>query len=497
MAVNSNTARMEIPSRDEIAAKWLRDYSLRNPSASTAEGEEPHTLSLVFADQMMPVYAEARRSGDAATWLNQYGDDLDNTWAPRGIPRNPAKGGSGFVRITAASGGGPIFLNDEAKTQSGLVFACREERLDWQDGDVVPLEGIDTGTGTNLKAGTKLTWSEQRPGIGLECVVVSNFTGGAPREEDDAYKLRIAERQANPEAAGNDADVTGEAEKTPGVSVEKAFTYPCILGSCTTAVVCTLKPTSTNATRVPTEPQRALIEAHVVSQFPKGEIYVFPTAIEQLVSIACDVRWAKSAPGWQDLVPWPPRYAVGAGRIVVSPVTATATSFTLAKDNGGSYTGIPAPQPGNTIAFFDKANNRFSRKKIATVTGTGPWAITCSTDLNASDTSYVPLFTQWVGPWSDSLQALLPGIVSAFATLGPGEMVSSPQLQDGLRQLRYPPSEEEWPSALTSKALNSAFDVPEVATGVWTDGADTAATVGTPGVTCYVISPKWITAYAK
>lgn len=503
MAIDRTPARIRVKTREQIVADYKRDYSIRDPEASLADGEQVDVDARVFADQMVPIYAAARQAGDALSYLNQSGDDLDSTWEPRGLPRPRAQGASGYVTIQASSSGGPIFAGDEAKDpNTGLRFRCLETRLNWQDGDAVPVGGIDTGPETDLPAGTKLTWSRPRPGIGDVATVAEQaggfgLTGGRNRATDDEYRGLIAEFTANPPAAGNDAQVQFEGARTPGVPFERVFTYPCILGSCTTAVAGVLRPARPGATRIPNELQRQALEAHIVGLFPAGEIYLFPTVVEDPVDVSMNVRWARSTPGWQDTVPWPPRYDVGGGRIVVSGDPTSSVEFTLRTDNN-SYSGVPSPQVGHTIAFYDKARQRFSHKRIATVSGAGPWNITCVTSLGASDTEYTPYDGQAACPWSGSLQSLVAPLLTVFDSLGPGEMVQNVDfLLDGQRQRRSPESPMEWPANLANKDLSEVLRTPGVAEGEFTDGADRHTTVGVPGTTVYLLALRNFTVFPK
>jgi uncharacterized phage protein gp47/JayE len=504
MALDSTPDRIVVKSREKIVADYKRDYSIRNPRASLADGEQVDIDAQVFADQMVPIYAAARQAGDAVSLLNQTGDDLDRTWGPRGVSRPAAQGGIGYVIIQASTAGGPIFQGDEIKDlNSGLRFRAAETRLNWQDGDAVPIAGIDTGPATNVAAGTKLTWSRPRPGIGDAATVAEQesgegLVGGRDRATDDEYRELIRESLANPAAAGNDAQIQQEGRKTPGVPFQQIFTYPAIFGSCTTAVCGLMRMAGSDpATRIPTEIQRQQLEGYIVGLFPKGDVYLFPTIFAQPVDVSMNVRWAKGVAGWQDQPPWPPRYDVDDGRIVIDGVPTSAAAFSLRTDDD-DYTGVPSPQVGQTIGFYDKARGIFSRKRIATVTGSGPWDITCSVLLGASDTVYTPFDGQSVSPWSESLQLLVSPLLAVFARLGPGEQVSNVDfLDDGERQRRSPESPAAWPSVLANKDLSDVLKTPGIAEGEFIEGVDVSTTVGVPGVTAYLLTLRDFTVFPK
>lgn len=502
MAVDSTPAKVRTPTRQQRVETYKRDYGLRNPTASTAVGEQVDVDARVFADQMVSVDAKAQSAGAALTFLNMSGDDLDKTFEPQGIKRPKAQGATGYVTITAASGGGPIFRGDEIKDlNTNLRFECLQTNLSYKDGDAVPIGGIDTGPETNLDAGTVLTWSEQRPGIGETATVQEQsdgegLSGGRDKASDDEYKDLIAEAKSNPAAAGNGAQVAETAAETPGVPLAKVFTYPAILGNGTMAVVGLLKPSRTGASRKPTEIQRQAIESHVVGQFPHGDIYYFPTTLGDSVDLVLEARWTKSVPGWTDSITWPKRYDSGSGQIVVSSVTS-ATEFVLRTDDD-DYTGVDAPQVDNTIGFYDASKSKFSRKRILTVSGSGPWTITCNTNLGITDTEYTPAVGQPCCPWSDSLDAAVKELLKVVERLGPGEMVADADLfDDGERRRRDPQSPAEWPSVLANKDLSDVLKISEIAEGAFVEGADTSTTVGVAGTTVYLLELRYFTVFPK
>lgn len=499
MAIASEPTRLQTPTREKRVQDYKRDYKLRNPDASTAEGEQPDIDARLLADQLIPLDAIAQQAGDSLSLLNQSEEDLKNTYEPQGILWPAAKGASGYVTITAASAGAPILYGDELKDlNTDLRFKCLEENYAWQDGDSVPIGGVSTGTLTNLPEGTQLRWTQPRPGLGDLAVVVGEegLTGGVERATPDEYRALVAEAHASPAASGNNADIQREGAKTPGVPFLQIFTYPAILGACTSAVVGILKPSRLGASRVPTSLQRDELEAYVSGQFPEGDIYYFPYCTEEPVDIVAEMRWAKAAEGWGDVAPWPPRRATAAGKIGVASV-ADATSFVLRTDNS-VYTGIPAPTPGTKIAFWNLASATFVRKTVLTSTGTGPWTITCDMTFNASDPSYVPVVAQPCCPWSGSLTEVGKSILTSFEKLGPGEMLEDTYFfDDGYRRKRNPESPKLWPSVLTNKNLSDALDLDVVAEGVFVAGVDTPTPVGIPGTVVRLLVCGDITIFPK
>lgn len=497
MAIDTLPEEFQVPARSEIKARWLRSYLLRDPSASTAPGEQPDVSASVMADQLMPVYAAAQKAGNAVASRNKSLEDLSNEWTPRGLPPLEAQGAVGYVLIGASAAGGPIYAGDVLREpNSQIKYECTEERLKWFDQQWVPIRGVDTGPQTNLAPGTVLQWDDPGPGIDPNCTVAeqsdgSGLTDGRNAETVEEYRQRIDEYQANPPAGDNDAEIQLVAEKTPGLAIQKAFTYPSILGLGSTAIICVLRPARPGAERRPTDLQRASIETWVVGQLGDTICY-FPSLLADPVDLIMDVKWSEAASDWADLAPWPPR-ETSLIQVAATPAP-TAESFRLEKADA-SYTGVTQPVVGQTIAFLDRDRGKFMHKVIGAVSGTGPWDITVSTALSESDITYTPEVWQPACPWSDSLDSLVTPIVKTLDTLGPGEMIDTANLFDDSKRLRrQPTSPAKWPYALTNKNLNANLNITELEDYEVITGYKTTQ-VGTPGVIAYIMELQYIAAF--
>jgi len=178
--------------------------------------------------------------------------------------------------------------------------------------------------------------------------------------------------------------------------------------------------------------------------------------------------------------------------MVVSAVTsATAFSVDCA---GGARTGAVAPQAGNNIAVYDVDGGAFRQKRILSVSGTGPWAITVDSSNGVSDTTYTPVVGQRVCPWSDSLDALIAPVIAFLGTMGPGEQFPT-FFDPGLRQKRNPPSPRFWPSVITSRLDSSILDLDEISDASIVEGLGQATTVGVPGASAYLIELGLLSAF--
>lgn len=479
------------PDRDELRADYLRDVAFYSDGAqAVGEGTQPWIDGSVVADQLVPVYLRIRDSGDNLVLTRATGTAAEDWAESRGLPRRlAATGAQGFVQITASVGGTTIFAGDELKvTTTGLRFACAATAT-YLDGALVPVAAVDVGPVTNLAPGTVLTWTAPRPGCGSTAVVWEDadgngLTGGRSEETDEEIVARVISAGADPAASGNAAEYARLVKSTPGVAVQQAFVYPAILGPGTTGLTFTLAPSAPGGDRIPSVAQLAQVEAWLQNQVPHDDQFFVCTLTSSPVDVAIRVAWQTGVDDWVDVVPWPPYYA-GNSAITVTAATS-ATAFTLGRASG-NYSGAVAPLVGQTIAFFDAVGRAFVRKRILSFTGTGPWVIAVEPTNNVSDLTFVPAVGQRAMPWSASLELVVPPILSAFDTLGPGEQVAS-FFDAGSRQRRFPPPPKTWPASVGARLINGVQDLDNVAdASLLEPTTPLACPVGSPGVTSYLL----------
>lgn len=430
--------------RDEIENRYKRDYALRNPEADVISGQ-PDLDAKLAADLVLPLYYDAKLIVEGMNEDEATGPRLDLVGERIGLPRGAARGASGYVAVQAAAGGGTIITGDEIENpQTRKKYEAAETRLR-QDGEHIRIRAKSAGPETDVEAGTVLRWTSPRPGIGQNATVVEQsggrgLTGGAEAQGDTRYQDAIHAQKQNPPAGDNDAEIVAVIAKTPDVSVEQVFTYPGIYGGGSSAFNFTTLAPRLGASRIPTEAQGTAALEWLRAQMPGDNSY-FPLVQEsEDLVLAFSVSWATG--GWDDVTPWPAEYADG-----VEVVSATsATAFVL--DGSGAD-----PVVGQTVGLWDPVLYKFQRKTFLTVTGTGPWTVTCDTANGASDTTYTPVAGQLVSPWSDNLQAVPAPVLTYMATLGPGEIFDEDEIPDeeGRRRIREPRAPKAWPYATTAK----------------------------------------------
>ncbi len=455
---------MAIPTitRDALIAKYTRDYKFRNPDAIVGPGSVAYLDASLIADYVMPLYAEANNLAGGHLTSTQIEDEAESLGLPR---RLPATGATGFVIAKTATGGATIRQGSELRHDATSTrYQCLVTAL-YQDGALVPVQGTDTGVGTNLPAGTVLKWTAPAPGLLAPATVFEDaygngLTGGAPEESDDQIQARIDYQKRNPAVAGNASHYVRAIKETPGVPVEAAWAYPCIQGPGGNAVLFTIRPTSPGANRIPSGLLVAQVAANLAAIFPGDDNIIQCTITPEPTDLALRVRWKRSASGWMDATPWPPYSATAPFR--VSAVT-TPVIFQV-------QTTDPAPvppQPGRTIAFWDAATLSFKKKRIATVTVASPGTYDLTVDLagNASDPTFFPVVGQRVSPWSEDMIDLAAAVVAHFDTRGPGEQVANYFDLAGIRERRTPPSAgDEYPKDLDGNLQTDLQAVPSVNT---------------------------------
>lgn len=488
------------PDRDQLREDYLRDVAFYSDgSQDTGEGSQPWIDGSVLADQLVPAYLRIKTSGDNLVLSTATGTAAEDWAESKGLVRRlPATGASGYVTISASVGGTKIFEGDEIRhAVTGLRFECAVTDT-YLDGQLVPVRGLDTGPATNLAAGTVLEWTAPRPGCGSTATVwedadSNGFIGGRAVETDEEILARVIDAGENPPAMGNAAHYAELVRKTPGVPVQAAFVYPAILGPGTVGIVFTLKPDAPGGARIPNGTQIGQVEAWLQSQVPHDDQFFVSVLTGNPVDVALEVQWQDGADDWTDAAPWPPYYS-GNDAIKVTAVTS-ATSFTLGRASG-SYGSAQQPVAGQTIALFDASNRAFAKKRIASISGTGPWIITVEATNNVSDLTFTPAVGDRAMPHSPSLELLLEPVLSYVDTLGPGEQLAS-FFDAGYRQRRSPAPRKSWPSSVGARLINGVQDLDAVADAELQEPATPlACPVGTPGTESYLHQLRGLAVFA-
>jgi uncharacterized phage protein gp47/JayE len=510
MALDDLPGEFITPKREEIVIKYKRDYALRNPDADVAEGSQPDLDARTEADTLVPVYSDARLIADGINEDDATGARLDRVGARYGKARGKKTGATGYVAVATASGGGNVEVGDALKNAATNIRYEAAETKHVNDGEHIRVRGFDKGPKTNVDAGVVLQWSSPRPGISQNATVVaqtdgSGLSGGADEESDERYRESIRKRRRNPPASGNDAHVIETIRETPDVPIEEVFTFAAVFGGGSHAFTFTTLPSEPGASRLPTAAQLETAYAYLVGQFPGDGSYFGMAIIASALDVIVGIDWDQEATGWADAVTWPPYYATtvggGAPGAVVVTSATSATAFVL-RTNNDDYTNVKQPVVGQHLAFWDSrvrpTGRVFRKKTILTVTGTGPWTVTCDTANGASDTSYTPVVGQRAMPWSDSLPDVEDAVVEAFDAFGPYELYATLP-GDGRKQRRFPRPPKEFPQSFENQRVTNPvgiIDAVQAVTIKETVGSTTPA-VGTPGVSVNLLTLGYVSVFPK
>lgn len=383
-------------------------------------------------------------------------------------PRNQASKSSGYITIECGSSGTTINAGDELSFQNSNVYRHTGSTTLYTNGTQVPVESVDLGIGQNLESGSVLNWAVQRAGCYATCTVFempdgAGLSGGREQESTEEWKERIRDTLANPVGHGNEGDLleliqeSSAAHGRPGhgVPVEKGFVWPAIMGPGTYGYCFTVKRDNYWDSRMPSAGQLSTVLAYVTTYMPSSDMCWPSIGVEQNATLDISVSLNLDATQWADFSPWPTYAARSSGHKVVAVVANSSPTFFRIATDDGDYTGEVAPVAGNTLAVYDAANGVFRRKKVLSVSGTGPWNITCDATANQSDTTYTPVVGHSVSPWFDAINDVAEAVGTKMAGLGYGESSYDPG--DGKRMVRIPrPTPTEWPMAATARIAYDA-----------------------------------------
>lgn len=463
MPIDLQSGELTVRTRDQVRDRFKRDYVFRVPDADVSENSQPHVDATIIANVVAPFYANANVLAKATTWLTAKGDELSD-WADQlGRPRKEATGGIGYVIVEAASGGGTILADAELRHQAkGIRYKVLVGGV-YQDGDLLPVQGVDTGSTTNIEAGAKLNWVSPAPGILGTCRVFENsdgsgVTGGGAEETDEELLAALKDLHANPPASGNDAAIRQFVMGLTGIAIQQCFVFPCIEGPGEYSVAFTMRPDSPGASRLPNGAHLSRVEAELASAFPGDDGIMVASVSNHDVKPCLKIRWVDTIDGFVDATAWPPYSATK--YIVRSASTPTAESAQFEKC-------VVPPSVGNTVAFYDTVSKVFRRKRIATVVEVAPndvYTVTFDVTGSASDPSYVPIAGAIISPFATNMSALIAPMLVYMDKQGVGEMVATFG-DPGRRQRRSPQSKPgSYPHTVTSALIDDVYELVDDAT---------------------------------
>lgn len=325
------------------------------------------------------------------------------------------------------------------------------------DEDEIPIESIDTGSITNLAAGSTLRWVSPPPFVSKTALVsTGGLTGGVDDETIEGLRTRLLEKIRNPPGGGNCAELNQAAEDAT-VAVQKSFAFPAANGPATTHIAVITAPTTSDKTRdVNTTVLNTKIIPAVQSKVPLSMEVLTTTIQNQVtdVSIGITIPSAPNASpagqggGWTDATPWPIFTPTGYCRVLA---VLDSTNFSVESNVD--------PIPGITqICWLKSAVGTDSltywtlyTATVQSFTSNAPTAF-ITIDMPFNDIAV----GDFICPNAELMQDYFDSLLAGFANLGPGQKTALAGLLP--RAYRRPLVTESWPSDLNSQVLRRLTD---------------------------------------
>jgi len=446
-------------------------------------GSEPYVKAEALARRLVVAYANNKIALQEYSPLTATGDRLIQVAAIFGVVPRPPSTATGFVTISST---GTVIIPAEYR-----AVAPNGETYDTITGGSVPNGGtiemvaVNTGTATNQKAGTKLTWTSGLVGgLGATCTVaVGGIDGGAPADDDETLRTRLLDRLANPSVGGNNASVKQTAENA-SAAVEAAYVYAAARGPASLDAAIT----KAGGDRTLSDATVALVAAAVRGALP-GHVDVNITTV---TAQEVDVVFRAGLPipgtsggaggGWRDPVSWPqgsPTPGTNDGKVTAyTAPTATVRTTT-------------SPIVGQNIGVWDPVGEVMHQYTITTVGGvSGAYTIQVQGLEGAAGFKSDPTGA-YVSAGAFHLPSYAATMLSEVRKLGPGEKTDSPDVLPRAR--RYPLINHTHPTDLDARITGNIQAVhPELVfqgTGGFSVDTGTTNTRTSPGLPTTTADP--------
>ncbi len=442
----------------ELVDRFLRDVRL----AALSEGyDEPATqvgtdmwltANGVAGMGLLGFYniAQAEASQNV---LTAEGEALDQIREGYGLPEvdgTPATGNL-VVTVTGPTSivDGQVFLYPNGVT--GVVVGTY---VNPSDGDEIGVRATDTGTKTNLKAGSRVRFISPPINVATEAVVAqgSPITGGSDTESDERKRARILNVLRNKPAGGNWAQLRQIALDELG-SLSDCYVMPALGGPGSVKVVPVkdFDLDNNDFSRSVAASGLSIVRGAIQASLSAGIECVVQSAADEPVDTAVQIAIPEAAQaggngqGWTDIAPWPQLTVGDAGRVTVSAVDSfdniTVSALTAAE-----------PIEGLTqIAWWSSVDRKFrTAMVIGWSTATPGYQLSLDRPLTDS-TGAGPAIGDYISPAAQNLEGYGDAWVQMFRTLGTGENTSSSTRLPRAR--RHPYIATEDPAAITNAAF--------------------------------------------
>ena len=399
------------------------------------------------------------------------GTDLDRIANTYGITRRVASAATGQI-VLVASSSTSIPVGAQLTSQFGLIYAALYGYPIVNNGSLIEVQSVDTGSQTNLPVAANLTWSNVPNYCSSIASITAAITGGVDAENDDTLRQRIFTRLQNPPAFGNWQQIA-ELCQSFDPSIQSAFIYPAASGPGSQHIALVGYQTSSYVGRdIIQSPNLANIASQIFGNIPAYTNTVVTTVTNVPYNIAfnMNIPYPLGATnqglggGWVDINPWPvpngaTTSAFGSNFYYIS-VTSVISNTQFVVASVSNSTSIVADL--TNIQWINKSDNA----------GLG-WQINQSLVSsfvdNGNDTYTVIVSSPFVGivagdyifPASVNAQNYLDAVLESFAELGPGQKTNSPAVLPNA--LRKPLTPFSYPDIVGSQFLKALeYSGPEV-----------------------------------
>lgn len=417
MANNKFKSKTAAQFRDDFLRtlkNGLIQLGIDNPDISF--GTEYYVLGETIGKIAEQASYNAIVAADAQMADTATGEDLYRIAAIYKLALKPASGSSGFL-VFDTSNSSAVISGSQLIDPSGLRYEVAIGQL-YANGDLIPINAIDTGTSTNLTSGTQLRWVSPPPFSSPTALVsTGGLTGGVNAEIDEELRARLLALLRNPPGGGNWPQFADLAEKSTS-SVQKAFIYSAFNGPSTVLVSVTRAATSTNKNR----DVAALTLTQTV--LPAVAAGIFEGINLQLTTVqnqAIDVSFGLVLPsaitasppgpggGWIDGLPFPSPKSGNKYSVVTAVVNSTL--FTVESHY--------APIVGSSIVYIDKTTWTVVHAKVIAFASAGSELYSVAVDTPCINIAV----GNWIFPDAVNMDTYINTILNSFNALGPGQIV--------------------------------------------------------------------------
>jgi uncharacterized phage protein gp47/JayE len=452
----------------EIRDQFLRDVRLAAIDVGitdppVAPGTDWWLLGSGLAEMQIVSLANMTIGIDDQNILDATGEALDKIRRALALPEVTAAPASGKVKITTF-GSVTVVNGQQFLYPNGLRGKVVSTYVNPPDGREIDVVAIDTGTQTNLAAGTVVRFLSPPANLATDATVSDGepLTGGTDAEDDERKRDRILNTLRNKPAGGNWAHLRQIALDELG-TVQDCYVYPAPGGPGSTLIVPVkdFDPVNRDWSRALSSAGLNTVRDAIQSQMPTAQEMVVKAVIDQPVHFTLKMTLPASSlsggngQGWLDASPWPP-LTVGDDDMVN---ILSAVSNVIHVD---ALTTVPPIEGQTRIAWWSTTDRKFYIALVTAVSGSsGDWALTLDRPL-VDSTGAAPVGgSDTISPAAQNIEKYGAAWVDFFRTLGPGEVTANAFKIP--RALRHPFVSDEDPSDVTELFIAKlARDFPEI-----------------------------------